>query len=474
MAESMVLPDELSAVRPNERAEPYHSDASDGPEDSKVPHSEPIGSSEHFGLTSSGKPIGRNDSRAPLGKSLSEQSRRYSEADKLWLETETGYSSYADYLEAYIATHKDLNSLLYHLREGDHRSDELVPAFSIFDLCKDETARLRVVSRFDDRIDSASRVVTCLRQPPADVTLQIVLWDSKYSLHKDTVNAFGPAFKMNPRFWEALYEGRRPHFDPRQIKIGGFLATLVRHYKPDELDAVPIVLIAWYWGEMALQEAIAEEICDVYPAQDLVIDSNPSPRGDRVLSLPPVVTHPDGHGYATYLRILEMCLDKEEHANDDSKVILKPLIPLLYLSVYSIRKVCKNLRSEYMLFRWKISRAHSEYDDIHTLADVRIQLRTLVEESEDDLSYLRRYIYSQMSVEILSDKSWRKAEADLIQIHQEAGRLESQVRDYMQLQVGELAWRESEKSIELSNQQIEEGRRVKICKLQDQAYNDLK
>lgn len=69
--------------------------------------------------------------------------------------------------------------------------------------------------------------------------------------------------------------------------------------------------------------------------------------------------------------------------------------------------------------------------------------------------------------------SWRKAEADLMQIHQEAGRLESQVRHYMQLQVGELALQESKKSIELSNQQIEEGRRVKICKLHDQAYDDV-
>ena len=190
-----MLPHESSAVRTNERAEPYHSDASDGPEDLEVPHSEPIGSSEHFGLTSSGKPIGRNDSRASLGKSSSEQSRKYSEADKLWLKTETGYLTYADYLEAYIATHEGLKVLSYFLTETDPRSDDQAPSFSIFDLCKDETARLRVVSRFDDNIDSATRVVTSLRQPPADVTVQIVVWNNDDWLHEATVNAFGPAFK---------------------------------------------------------------------------------------------------------------------------------------------------------------------------------------------------------------------------------------------------------------------------------------
>ena len=463
-----MLPHESSAVRTNERAQPYHSDANDGLEDSTVPHSEPIGSSEHIGLTSSEKPIGRNDSRAPLGESSSEQPRNYSEADKLWLKTETGYSSYADYLEAYIATHKGLNVLVYRLTERD----EEAPSFSTLDLCEDENARLRVVSRFHDNIDSATRVVTSLRQPPADVTVQIVLWNSKYSLHKGTVNAFGPAFKLNPRFWGALYNKSRPQFDPRHIRIGRFIATLVRHYKPDELDAVPVVLIACHGCEVALERAIDMEICDVYPLQDLVIDRDPSFSGDGVLSLPPVVTHSERHGHTNYQRILQMCLDTEkEHANDVTKLILRSLIPLIYLSVLHIRIRCDNIRSKYRLSRWKTTKADS---DVNTLPDERIRLRISVEESEDDLSYLRRYISSQMSVEILSDISWRKAETDLIQTHQEAGRLESQIRDYMQLQVGEFALQESKKSIELSNQQIEEGRRVKICKLHDQAYNGLK
>ena len=104
----MMLPHSLSAVRSDERAEPYHSDAIDGLGHSDVPHSEPIGSRERFGLTSSRTPIGSNGSRAPLEESSSEQSRIHSEADELWndLKAETGYSSYADNLKDYIAKHE--------------------------------------------------------------------------------------------------------------------------------------------------------------------------------------------------------------------------------------------------------------------------------------------------------------------------------------------------------------------------------
>ena len=256
-------PHESSAVRSNERAEPYHSDATDGLGHSDVPHSEPIGSSERFGLTSSGKPIGSNDSRVPLEESSSEQSQKYREADELWVKAETGYSSYTDYLKAYIAERGGHDMLLDRLIRDPPSNERKLP-FTIFDLFKD-SSRLRVVPRFEDNIDSATRLVTNLRQPPANVTVQIVLWNIENSLNKDTVNVLGPALKLNLRFWRALCGKRRLQFDPRHIRIGGFVATVVRHYKPDEPEAVPVVLIACYGWEVLLERYVDKEIGDVYP-----------------------------------------------------------------------------------------------------------------------------------------------------------------------------------------------------------------
>ena len=50
-------------------------------------------------------------------------------------------------------------------------------------------------------------------------------------------------------------------------------------------------------------------------------------------------------------------------------------------------------------------------------------------------------------------------EDELQQAHLEALRLETEIREYLQLQTGELALQESRKSIELSNSQIEEAKR---------------
>ena len=85
-----------------------------------------------------------------------------------------------------------------------------------------------------------------------------------------------------------------------------------------------------------------------------------------------------------------------------------------------------------------------------------------MEDFEDDLNYLRRYLRSQVSSDTLSDRSWLKVEEDLIETRQEASRLEAEVRDWLQLQVGEWALQESKKSIELSNRQIEEGKRGQL------------
>ena len=80
----------------------------------------------------------------------------------------------------------------------------------------------------------------------------------------------------------------------------------------------------------------------------------------------------------------------------------------------------------------------------------------MVEDSEDSFDYFLRYTRSQKMADLLLTKSWLKVEDDLKRTHYEAARLEAQIRDYLQLRIGELALEESKKSIELSNRQIEE------------------
>ena len=47
---------------------------------------------------------------------------------------------------------------------------------------------------------SATRIVTTLGQPPADVAVQIVLWNTAGYLNQNVVNALGLGLKNGPAF----------------------------------------------------------------------------------------------------------------------------------------------------------------------------------------------------------------------------------------------------------------------------------
>ena len=122
--------------------------------------------------------------------------------------------------------------------------------------------------------------------------------------------------------------------------MGGFVATVVRHFKSDELEAVPILLIACHGWESLLEGAVDEEIGDVDPLQDPILDPTidqiPSFCHGGTLGLSHSSIHQEEYRPTTYLRVLKLCHDKEEEQADDvKKLILKPLIPLWYLSVFA-------------------------------------------------------------------------------------------------------------------------------------------
>lgn len=90
---------------------------------------------------------------------------------------------------------------------------------------------------------------------------------------------------------------------------------------------------------------------------------------------------------------------------------------------------------------------------------MRYSLRRMVEDFEDSSLRLRDCMHSPMKKDTPQGQSLMTLEGDLQQFGLEATRLETEIRDYLQLQIGELALQESKKSIELSNPQIEEAKR---------------
>ena len=448
----------LPVFESNEPPKPRHSNVVDS-----IGLSTSIKSNERLSLPNSEIPIETNDIGAPLRKPSNEESQRQNEADELWhaLEAETGYSSYFAFMKTYAAEHPYMDGIHAQLTRCNTTG---VPTFTILDLFNDESSRLRVVPRFDSPIDSATRVVTSLRQPPANVAVQILLWDTDGIFDENTLNALGLALKINPPFFKALfYWDRMPQLDPRHIKIGGIAATIVRHYKLDKPEAVPIVLIASSQPHKLLADAVVRKIGDVSPFQNPNIDASLYYSHLHDPALPTRVYDLSIGWHTDYLRVLKLCLEEEEQAADVAALVLKPLVPLLYLRKLAIRDYCQRIRGKYRELELDTSFECIRDDIIHGLPKERLCLRGLVEDSEDELNYSRRYLRSQVSANGLSNGSWLKVEEDLIQTRQEAGRLEAEIRDWLQLQVGEWALQESKKSIELSNRQIEEGKRSQSC-----------
>ena len=447
----------LPVFESNEPPKPRHSNVVDS-----IGLSNTIKSNERLSLPNSEIPIETNDIGAPLRDPSNEESRRQNEADELWhaLKAETGYSSYFAFMKAYAADHPYMDEIHAQLTRCNTTG---VPTFNILDLSNDESSRLRVVPRFDSPIDSATRVVTSLRQPPANVAVQILLWDTDGIFDENTLNALGLGLKINPPFFSALfYWKRRPQLDPRHIKIGGIAATIVRHYKPDKPDAVPIVLIACSQRHKLLARAVERKI-SVSPFQNPNIDACLYYSHLHDPALPTRVYDLSIGWHTDYLRVLKLCLEEEEQAADAAALVLKPLVPLLYLRKVAISDYCQAIRGKYREVELDTSIESIRDGIIPGLPKDRLYLRGLVEDSEDELNYLRRYLRSQVSTNRLSNGSWLKVEEDLIQTRQEAGRLEAEIRDWLQLQVGEWALQESKKSIELSNRQIEEGKRGQSC-----------
>ena len=398
--------------------------------------------------------------RAPPEQLSTQESRDQIEADELRdiLKAETGYSSYIDYLRACAEKRPQLHKILDELTSGCRRSLGIQgSSFTILDL-SNEDARLRVVSHYEDQ--GIMRIFKSLRQPPANVAVQILLCGG--SLDEQSLDFLGLGLKISPFFFGAFYKfykTSRPLLDSSHTRIGSAIATILRQYDPKKPDPVPIVLIAGWRNDLSESEVIEQGIEDAFQFQNAAIEKNLD-----TSSLPPGPygpMHCSGLQWHTnYLQLLNMCLVKEkEQTVDITKLGLKPFLPFLYLNAFAIREFCKNLRWGYR----GISPNINVDEGVLSLREKRHQLRELVEDSEDDLDYLRRYLCSQISADILSYSSWLKAEEDLIQIHQEARRLEVQVRDFLQLQVGEWALQESKKSIELSSRQIEEGKRSQSC-----------
>lgn len=413
-----------------------------------------------------------------------DETRRLSEADQLRaeLKAETGYESYIEYLGA----HEELREHFSKLQRDLFTKEMFKSTCFILDLSRGVDSQANVSLRY--RTSSPAEVLTNLRHPPAESSVQVLLWMVN-GVSPDLVSALGLGLNIDPSFFEAVHQrvlsreqrresidqstfeavpqrvksppyGHERPFAPSYAEIGGSIVTTTVSHRSGQPHPVLVVFIA---GTDCNFVQIATKIGGLLPLPGNAADKTSYELWDQ----PQWLQHKDNVG--GYAAILHWCLGNENKATDNNiNLIFVALLPLAYITALRIHDQCGRTRIFYLKVlkpspivprpspldgdyredkNWVISQLHWN----------RLLLRRLAEDLEDESEDLIRYLKWQA----LTD--WPPAYSKIAECyqraHKSAHRMEAEIRDFLQLQAGEMGLQESRKSIEISSLQIEESKR---------------
>ncbi|KAL8855825.1 MAG: hypothetical protein Q9178_007540 [Gyalolechia marmorata] len=336
-------------------------------------------------------------------------------------------------------------------------------------------------------------IIEALCDPPKDAQLQIAVWSLSSIEHmlaqRHLIDYLGLHFSLDPRYlmavrnliWEvalmidrnsgsevergafASVEDRLDRYNPTHTKIGNAIITVC--LPRDGTNGIPIVLIAQYVGK--------DPTADRYPS--LSDYSLGELRRKQLHPRPPLrrshswesqlASLQDLGSYRYYPQMLTCLLESQtETRYDFTDVLLICFLPCLQLQLVRIRSLCGMTR---FLFEdhWESStRARTDSrtkNSEEQLYSHRTSLRREISDLESQWSTLIRYMKTRLSMDPSKGLLFKDFEEEIGHVLGESNRLESQIRDYLQLRAGTLGLEESRRSIDLSNRQIEEAKRGK-------------
>ncbi|KAL8920294.1 MAG: hypothetical protein Q9208_006362 [Pyrenodesmia sp. 3 TL-2023] len=329
-----------------------------------------------------------------------------------------------------------------------------------------------------------TNIIEALCDPPEDAQLQIVIWSLSCVDHmmaqRDLIDFLGLHFSLDPRCLSAvraliqrlerggygiLVDVPLDRHNPTHAKIDNAIITFC--LPGDGTDGIPIVLIAQYAGydSPVKEQSLEEQSLENGERKQL----HPRPPLSRSDSWYSQLASLQGLGsYRYYPQMLTRLLESPKTTTDDfSNLLLICFLPCLQLQLGRIRSSCN--RTRYGFEDHFRSSIRGDPDDLtETLEDTlytdRTVLRSDISDVEDQWSAVIRYMKMRLSRDPSKGLLFHDFEEEIAHVIGESNRLESQIRDYLQLRAGTLGLEESRRSIDLSNRQIEEAKRVKICK----------
>lgn len=397
----------------------------------------------------------------------SEEPASYKDA-QVWrnLEAETGFASYTDYLDYYKDVRPNFQDKLKQLRnlpkdhvEANRRpSSDPRKSFAIYDLSMQEDSQTRLSLRCYR--DSPTELIQALRearQPSGSICVQLVLWNTyRQTLSHEMADALVLGLKLDVEFLvdliaflllEQQYHTRNAAETRKGFRAShngsvrgtATLATISQSFMPDPTNVIPFLFVA-------------SALDDYLDHDEWVILAR------SVRKMPPFCRTPSARlmtADSTYAKLVKHFIAQSRDATPSKIfVLLAAISPLLYVEAYRVRNAYDQSRNKYT----------DKRQPQQALDIMRRNLRRLSEETEDLVGQVFRYLTFEAHSDCLKEPSWLSIKADIMSLIHDARRLETEVRDYLQLQVGNLALEESRKSIELSNLQIREAKSGKLAK----------
>ena len=329
----------------------------------------------------------------------------------------------------------------------------------IYDLSRRET--LPVSLNLRCHCSSGTELIEALREPPSNVCVQLVVWPVSYMmLDQEMADALIWGLKLEPEFLKDLHimgkceedwPRRREHFRASQLKsvfVDGGAAAISQHFLLGAATAVPVVLVACTIGS---ESELAQGGHDNPSIHNLSLGRDTLLRETKGVDL--------GTPEHIYARIVERFIVTGRSANPSKALLLlAAMSPLLYLQACRVREELYNCKFSYENPE-RLDRADTWSEQLDT---ARMRLRSTLEKAENNVIEFFRYLGSQVDWDWSQETSYVSIKADWRNLSDEVRRLEAEIRDFMQLQVGTLALEESRKSIELSSSQIREAKSGKF------------
>lgn len=379
---------------------------------------------------------------------------------------ETGFDGYCAYLDFHGTADPQLKELSSVLKSRIDRPRRTYPQAkwigSVLNVSKSRSSLVDQIHQLDEL---GTEIIEALCHPPETACLQIVLWNIS---HRDDIRSqgnlvdfLGLRYKLDPFIFKAILHlvgsigsggsqrSRLDRYKPTHMRVGNAIATFCSSV--NQRDCLPVVLIVGPFDESSygLQE---EDSADQF---------GPCPPFNRS-PIPNTIEEalPSSGIYRYYPRLLISSLEQYHNVREDD--IHLPsicVLPLLYLNLFEFRCRGRHLRETFDRILHTLDSSIEEGTDYYTLSFGRTRLRLHMVDAENDWCRFVKYMSTHLHHGFSTMPFRQDYEDELKEYMAEADRLESQVRDYMQLQVGSLSLQESRNSIELSNRQMEENKR---------------